>query len=211
MPKKPFKGIIKLDVRDSVPDWEPYLPAQAPPGSAEHPVRALRRHRSRRVVAVRRRHQHADAAEARRQRPDVLAVAHDGALLADPLDAPDRTQPSPERHGRITEGANGFPGANGRIPDAVRDDRRRSSRTAAGARSGSARTTTCPEQDVASGASRKQWPLQKGFDRFYGFLGGETNQWYPDLVEDNQFIDQPYTPGGGLPPLQGPGRPGASA
>ena len=44
------------------------------------------------------------------------------------------------------------------------------------------------------GRERKQWPLQKGFDRFYGFLGGETNQWYPDLVDDNQFIDQPYTP-----------------
>jgi len=50
------------------------------------------------------------------------------------------------------------------------------------------------EQDVAPGASRKQWPLQKGFDRFYGFIGGETNQWYPDLVEDNRFIDQPYFP-----------------
>jgi arylsulfatase A-like enzyme len=33
-----------------------------------------------------------------------------------------------------------------------------------------------PEQDVAPGASRKEWPLQKGFDRYYGFLGGETNQ-----------------------------------
>lgn len=53
---------------------------------------------------------------------------------------------------------------------------------------------TVPEQDVASGASRKEWPLQKGFDRFYGFPGGETNQWYPDLVEDNRFIEQPYSP-----------------
>ena len=50
------------------------------------------------------------------------------------------------------------------------------------------------EQDVASGASRKNWPLGMGFDRFYGFLGGETNQWYPDLVEDNHFIEQPYQP-----------------
>ena len=51
-----------------------------------------------------------------------------------------------------------------------------------------------PEQDVAPGGSRKQWPVQMGFDRFYGFLGGETNQWYPDLVEDNRFIEQPYGP-----------------
>ena len=50
------------------------------------------------------------------------------------------------------------------------------------------------EQDVASGVSHKNWPLQKGFDRFYGFIGGETNQWYPDLVEDNHFVDQPYSP-----------------
>jgi arylsulfatase len=51
-----------------------------------------------------------------------------------------------------------------------------------------------PEQDVAPGGSRQRWPLGMGFDRFYGFLGGETNQWYPDLVEDNHFIDQPYGP-----------------
>ena len=50
------------------------------------------------------------------------------------------------------------------------------------------------EQDVAPGAGRQEWPLRKGFDRFYGFLGGETNQWYPDLVEDNRFIEQPYGP-----------------
>jgi arylsulfatase len=33
-----------------------------------------------------------------------------------------------------------------------------------------------------------------GYDRFYGFIGGETNQWYPDLAEDNHYITQPYAP-----------------
>ena len=33
-----------------------------------------------------------------------------------------------------------------------------------------------------------------GYDRFYGFIGGETNKWYPDLAEDNHYIDQPYLP-----------------
>ena len=51
-----------------------------------------------------------------------------------------------------------------------------------------------PEEDNAPGGSRSMWPLQLGFDRFYGFLGGETNNWYPDLVEDNRFIEQPYSP-----------------
>jgi arylsulfatase len=41
-------------------------------------------------------------------------------------------------------------------------------------------------------ASKKRWPLGLGYDRFYGFIGGETNQWYPELIEDNHFIDQPY-------------------
>src|ERR1700753_1887156 len=30
---KPFKGTIKLDVRDSTPDWEPFVPERAPEGS----------------------------------------------------------------------------------------------------------------------------------------------------------------------------------
>ena len=41
---------------------------------------------------------------------------------------------------------------------------------------------------------RSNWPLHQGWDRFYGFLGGETNNWYPTLVEDNRLIDQPYQP-----------------
>ena len=44
------------------------------------------------------------------------------------------------------------------------------------------------------GSSKKDWPLGQGYDRFYGFIGGETNQWYPDLAEDNHYIDQPYGP-----------------
>ena len=41
---------------------------------------------------------------------------------------------------------------------------------------------------------RARWPLGRGFERFYGFLGGETNQYYPDLVYDNHPIEQPYSP-----------------
>jgi len=36
-----------------------------------------------------------------------------------------------------------------------------------------------------------QWPLQRGFDRFYGFLEGETNQWHPELTLDNHHIEAP--------------------
>jgi arylsulfatase len=39
-----------------------------------------------------------------------------------------------------------------------------------------------------------RWPLGRGFERFYGFLGGDTSQWYPDLVYDNHQVEPPTTP-----------------
>ena len=39
-----------------------------------------------------------------------------------------------------------------------------------------------------------QWPLARGFERFYGFLPGETDQFNPRLVRDNTHIDPPATP-----------------
>jgi arylsulfatase len=39
------------------------------------------------------------------------------------------------------------------------------------------------------------WPLQRGFERFYGFLGGETNQWNPELVLGNERVDAPSRAG----------------
>lgn len=38
------------------------------------------------------------------------------------------------------------------------------------------------------------WPLGRGFDRYYGFLGADNNQWNPDLVYDNHRVDQPASP-----------------
>src|SRR6202043_3891775 len=35
------------------------------------------------------------------------------------------------------------------------------------------------------------WPLGRGFDRFYGFMDAETDQYAPELVRDNTPIDAP--------------------
>ncbi len=92
-----------------------------------------------------------------------------------------------------TDESSGFPGATGRLPaecatiGQVLQDNGWSTFWLG-------KNHNVPEEDIASGASRSEWPLQKGFDRFYGFLGDETNNWYPDLVEDDHFIDQPYPP-----------------
>ncbi len=39
-----------------------------------------------------------------------------------------------------------------------------------------------------------QWPTGKGFDHFYGFLGGETNQYYPELYRDTTRVQAPGFP-----------------
>ncbi len=52
---------------------------------------------------------------------------------------------------------------------------------------------TPSEQESAAGPYDR-WPLGRGFERFYGFLGGDTSQWYPDLVYDNHQVAPPSTP-----------------
>ena len=51
-----------------------------------------------------------------------------------------------------------------------------------------------PSEDNTPAGPFHRWPLGRGFERFYGFLGGETNQWYPDLTQDNAPTTQPKPP-----------------
>ena len=51
-----------------------------------------------------------------------------------------------------------------------------------------------PTQNISAAGPFDQWPLARGFDRFYGFLEGETDQFQPELVRDNTHIDPPTTP-----------------
>ena len=51
-----------------------------------------------------------------------------------------------------------------------------------------------PLEECSAAGPHTNWPLQKGFDRFYGFLQGETDQFYPELTSDNGHIDPPGRP-----------------
>ena len=51
-----------------------------------------------------------------------------------------------------------------------------------------------PGTEMSAGSPRDKWPLGRGFDRYYGFMGGETDQFRPELVSDNHPIDPPRTP-----------------
>ena len=48
-----------------------------------------------------------------------------------------------------------------------------------------------PGEECNLAAHKGRWPLGRGFERFYGYLPGETNPWYPDLMHDNHQIDPP--------------------
>jgi arylsulfatase A-like enzyme len=52
---------------------------------------------------------------------------------------------------------------------------------------------TPSNQETAAGPYDR-WPLGRGFQRYYGFLGGDTSQWNPDLVYDNHQVEPPKTP-----------------
>jgi arylsulfatase len=52
---------------------------------------------------------------------------------------------------------------------------------------------TAPTESTTAGPFNR-WPLGRGFERFYGFLAGSTDHWYPDLVYDNHPIAAPATP-----------------
>ncbi|MGD9705386.1 MAG: arylsulfatase [Acidimicrobiia bacterium] len=51
-----------------------------------------------------------------------------------------------------------------------------------------------PMEETSAAGPHTNWPLQKGFDRFYGFLQGETDQFSPELTHDNHHIDPPRRP-----------------
>ena len=69
-----------------------------------------------------------------------------------------------------------------------------------------------PGEECNTAAFKGRWPLGRGFERFYGWLGGETNSYYPDLVHDNHPIEPPADPRTGTTwPTTWPTRPSSSS
>jgi len=51
-----------------------------------------------------------------------------------------------------------------------------------------------PEDETHMAASRDTWPCGRGFQRWYGFHGGETHQFVPALFQDNHAVRPPARP-----------------
>jgi arylsulfatase len=95
--------------------------------------------------------------------------------------------------GSITELATGFPGATGEIPNAVAPlaEMLRLNGYSTGA-FGKWHETASWEVSVSGPFDR--WPTHQGFDKFYGFIGGETNQWAPFLHDGVTQVELPEDP-----------------
>ena len=95
--------------------------------------------------------------------------------------------------GFITEFATGFPGNTGQIPNATAPLaemlRLNGYNTAA---FGKWHETAAWETGVSGPYDR--WPTRQGFDKFYGFIGGETNQWAPFLFDGVTQAELPNDP-----------------
>ena len=51
-----------------------------------------------------------------------------------------------------------------------------------------------PSWEISPSGPTDRWPTREGFDKFYGFMGGETNQWAPLLYDGMSQIEPPHDP-----------------
>jgi arylsulfatase A-like enzyme len=190
---EPFRGTINIDIRDSVPDWTPFEAPKAPDGAPNVVYIVLD------DVGFSAMSCYGGPIET----PNIDRIAGAGVRFTQwhttALCSPTRSCLLTGRnHTRnsmacITEASSGFPNASGTIPP---------ENGMVSEILGESGWNTyivgkwhlCPTDEMNLASTRRNWPTGRGFERFYGFLGAETNQWYPELVYDNHPVDQPKTP-----------------
>jgi arylsulfatase len=95
--------------------------------------------------------------------------------------------------GGITEVATAFPGNTGSKPGSVAPlpEMLRLNGYAT-AHFGKNHETAAWE--VSPSGPTDRWPTRQGFDKFYGFMGGETNQWAPLVYDGTSQVELPHDP-----------------
>jgi len=188
-----FKGKIALDIRDSEPDWGPFLAPAAP----ENAPNVLYLVWDDVGIAT------WDCFGGLVEMPAMSRIAERGVRLSQfhttALCSPTRASLLTGRNATsvgmavVEEFTEGFPGISGRIPaetaliSEVLVERGYNTYCV-----GKWHMTPLEESNLAT--TKRHWPLARGFERFYGFLGGETDQWYPELIYDNHPVEAPATP-----------------
>jgi arylsulfatase A-like enzyme len=193
MAKREFRGVVNIDIRDSVPDWAPFEPPKAPEGAPNVVY----------IVLDDVGYSAMSCYGGPISTPNIDRIAADGVRFTQwhttALCSPTRSCLLTGRnHTRnsmacITEASVGFPNGSGTIPpengmvSEILGDLGWNTYHVG-------KWHLCPTDEMNLASTRRNWPTGRGFERFYGFLGAETNQWYPELVYDNHPVDQPRSP-----------------
>jgi arylsulfatase A-like enzyme len=184
-PPMEFGGVIKDDALNSTPWWAPRI---VPPKEAPNILLIITDDAGlRRSQHLRRRHPDADHGRAG---GDGLRYnnIHSTALCS-----PTRAALITGRNhhsagfGVISEQSTGFPGYN----SIIAKDKATIGRILLDngyATPGSARTTTRRPSQASQAGPFDQWPTGMGFEYFYGFVGGDANQWQPNLFRNTTQI-----------------------
>ncbi|MGO8873719.1 MAG: sulfatase-like hydrolase/transferase [Acidimicrobiales bacterium] len=188
-----FRGKIAVDIRDSEPDWAPYLAPTAPDGAPNVLM----------IAWDDLGYATMDSFGGPVACPNMARIAERGVRFANfhttALCSPTRASLLTGRNATtngmatIAEFASGFPGISTRIPF--------ESGFISEVLAEHGYNTYClgkwhltPGEECNVAAFKGRWPLGRGFERFYGWLGGETNCYFPDLVHDNHPIEPPGRP-----------------
>ncbi|MGW5072167.1 arylsulfatase [Rhodococcus sp. NPDC004095] len=188
-----YRGKINIDIRDSEPDWEPFLAPRAPEGAPNVLM----------IVWDDVGYGTMDVFGGPVETPAMRRIAERGVRYANfhttALCSPTRASLLTGRNATtngmatVAELSAGYPGFSTRIPF--------ESGLLSEVLAEHGWNTYCvgkwhltPGDETGMSAFKGRWPLGRGFERFYGYLGGESSSWYPDLVYDNHPIDAPGTP-----------------
>jgi arylsulfatase A-like enzyme len=95
--------------------------------------------------------------------------------------------------GSITETATTFPGNTGVRPQSITPMaevlRQNGYNTAA-----FGKYHETPPWEISNSGPQDRWPTRSGFEKFYGFIGGETNQWAPLIYDGVTMVETPDNP-----------------
>ncbi|GAC1316244.1 MAG: arylsulfatase [Acidimicrobiales bacterium] len=186
-----FPGVIGRTWRESTPWWPP---EPAPPAGAPNVVM---------IVLDDVGYAQLGCYGSDIDTPNIDGLARDGVRLSNfhttSLCSPTRACLLTGRNhhsngmGRVSDLAMGYPGYWGRIP--------RANGMVAEILAGAGYATAAvgkwhltPEDETHMAASRSTWPCARGFQRWFGFHGGETHQFVPTLFEDNSAATPARSP-----------------
>lgn len=185
-----FKGKVGPNYKESTPDWTPALPLTAPKDAPNVLV----------IVLDDVGYGHLGCYGGPIETPNLDKLAASGLRYSNfhttALCSPSRGALLTGRNhhaiglAAITEAATGYPGNYGSIP--------KSAGTIAETLKQNGYNTMAlgkwhlaPYTAYTSAGPFDRWPLGMGFEKYYGFLGGETDQLAPLLIQDNSFIETP--------------------